>query len=432
MTGPTSVLPPPPPVLDHHLDRPPEPDARPTRAWRAAPLCLAMVTLPLISPAAPGNVSVADVGVAAAVGSLLLAATYFAVPLRLPYVMGVGTLMIAGTFAAVVAEASLLTTGITLAQDIWMLLFGAAIANAGRDPALLATMLRFWVGSATVYAGLVVVGLVTHANALAGITSANGYRAQFTLGDPNVSGNYFLIALFVLRAMQWPAARRKRWPMCLLLLVGVVFSGSNGAIIGLAVGTVLAMLMRIRRERGYVPVVALVSITCLVALLAAPYVNPTTLREKAADSVPVLRDGIGRSNQSSSERQKLWSESTRLWMTGNLAGIGPAETESTLLQQNAPYVKEAHNDYFAALVERGLLGAVGLLLLIATIALRVGRPAALGLRPEFAKVAPRPELLVSAAVTMALAALFYETLHFRHLWALLGVVAAIDIWGRRT
>jgi len=283
-----------------------------------------------------------------------------------------------------------------------------------------------------VYAGVVLVGLVTGVNALSGITAANGYRAEFTLGDPNVSGNFFLVALFVLRAMRWPTTRRVRWPMCLLLLVPVVFSGSNGAVLGLVAGTALGLLLRIRRERGMLAVVGVAAGTCLVVLAAAPYVNPTTLRERAADSVPLLRDGLGRSNQSTDERQKLWAESTHLWMTGNLVGIGPAETENTLAHQNAEYVKEAHNDYFAALVERGLLGAVGLVLLLATATLRLTRPALAGLRQEYAAVVRRPELLVSAGVTMAIAALFYETLHFRHLWALLGVAAALDLWGRRS
>ena len=27
--------------------------------------------------------------------------------------------------------------------------------------------------------------------------------------------------------------------------------------------------------------------------------------------------------------------------------------------------------------------------------------------------------------------LFYEVLHFRHVWALFGLIAAVEIWGRR-
>jgi hypothetical protein len=32
---------------------------------------------------------------------------------------------------------------------------------------------------------------------------------------------------------------------------------------------------------------------------------------------------------------------------------------------------------------------------------------------------------------MLMSATLYQVLHFRHVWALLGVVAAVDLWGRR-
>ena len=44
---------------------------------------------------------------------------------------------------------------------------------------------------------------------------------------------------------------------------------------------------------------------------------------------------------------------------------------------------------------------------------------------------PRPELLGAAAGAVLLSALFYEVLHFRHVWALFGLIAAVELWGRR-
>jgi hypothetical protein len=46
-------------------------------------------------------------------------------------------------------------------------------------------------------------------------------------------------------------------------------------------------------------------------------------------------------------------------------------------------------------------------------------------------VVPRPELLVAALAAIAVSAMFYEVLHFRHVWALLGLVAALELSGRR-
>jgi hypothetical protein len=53
------------------------------------------------------------------------------------------------------------------------------------------------------------------------------------------------------------------------------------------------------------------------------------------------------------------------------------------------------------------------------------------LRPEYAGIFPRPELLGVAVIGMFISATLYQVMHFRHLWALLGIIAAVDLWGRR-
>ena len=88
-------------------------------------------------------------------------------------------------------------------------------------------------------------------------------------------------------------------------------------------------------------------------MYVGPRVDLTSVRVAAAESVPLLRDSVGRSDGSASERQALLSEGTRLWFSGQGTGYGPARTKATLLAFQAPYVKEAHNDYLATLLERG-------------------------------------------------------------------------------
>jgi hypothetical protein len=51
--------------------------------------------------------------------------------------------------------------------------------------------------------------------------------------------------------------------------------------------------------------------------------------------------------------------------------------------------------------------------------------------PEYRDVVPRPELLAAAAVAVAISAMFYEVLHFRHVWALFGLIAALELTGQR-
>ena len=91
----------------------------------------------------------------------------------------------------------------------------------------------------------------------------------------------------------------------------------------------------------------------------------------------------------------------------------------------------AHDDYAASLVERGVLGALALVCLFVIVLARCRRIAARSLRPSYASIFPRAELLGAAVIGMFISAMFYQVLHFRHLWALLGLVAAVDLWGRR-
>jgi O-antigen ligase len=129
----------------------------------------------------------------------------------------------------------------------------------------------------------------------------------------------------------------------------------------------------------------------------------------------------------------LASEGLALLLRGDkVLGVGPGNTEATLRAEQAPYVKEAHDDYLAAVLERGPLGAAALVLLAVAIAVRSRRISAPdGLSADFRAVVPRPELLAAAAVAIAISAMFYEVLHFRHVWALFGLIAALELSGRR-
>jgi O-antigen ligase len=111
-------------------------------------------------------------------------------------------------------------------------------------------------------------------------------------------------------------------------------------------------------------------------------------------------------------------------------GSGPRSTKAQLASSQASFVKQAHDDYVAAVVERGLLGGVGLLALIASVVLRTSTAAFSRLSAQVAAVVPRAHALLGAIGALAVSAFFYEVLHFRHVWALLAVIAAVHLWGR--
>lgn len=389
---------------------------------------ITVALLPFLVPAGPGNTALADVSIA---GCLVVAALWVSrerLPVSLPYAAGVSVLMIGGALASTVAN-SPLSTVLVLGQDALLLLWCAVIALGRHDPAIVAAATVTWCRLTPIYCGVVLLAYVIGFSPLSGVTSQDGVRAAYTFGDPNLAGNYLVASLFLMAACRRPRAASTRRLSYLLVLVAIGFTGSNGAMLTLLIGGTLCLALGQFQRHGLLAGTTTLSIAggmaAVLLLVVVPRVDFDAVREQAAGSIPLLRDSFGRSGASSSERATILHEGMALFFEGNATGIGPARTKATLEANQAPYVKEAHNDYLATLLERGLVGALGLLLLATAILARCWWLSTGTLPPAFAAVVPRAWLIVVIAPVMAVASGFYEVLHFRHLWAWLGILAAL-------
>ncbi|HST66301.1 MAG TPA: O-antigen ligase family protein [Mycobacteriales bacterium] len=415
--------------LGSEVAGPPPARSRRRRTAAQVAVVLAVSVLPLLQPAGPGNTGLADVGVLVvlAVAALWLSGGTHVV--RLPYAVPVAISVVAGALAGLVAGGGVLV----LVQDLFLLGWAVAIANLGRSPELVRTLVRTWALSVTVWAALMDVGVLAHIALLSGQTARDGSRASLTFGDPNLAANYFLCGLLVLRACRTPRSPGRRFLCCLVIVTAIVLTGSNGGMVALLLATAAGVLVRHARRGRPALAVVLACVLVVTGGVAAAGLDLSSMAARARQSAPLLRDSIGREAESGGSRSTLVREGLGLWGHGSsLLGVGPGGTKDALLAEQAPYVKEAHDDYLAALVERGLLGGVALVLLIVLVAVRarrIGRPDALS--PQFAEIVPRPELLGVAVGALLLSAFFYEVLHFRHVWALFGLIAAIELWGRR-
>jgi len=399
-------------------------------------LVAAIASLPFLVPAGIGNTAPADVFLAAAIFVSALWFSSRCQPMRFPYLFPIGLSILAGALASTVAysDAYVSVGGglVTLIQDAFLLAWAITIANVGRDPALLRTVTRAWVISVTCWATLMIIGVFGHIDVLSGETTRNGVRAAFTLADPNLAANYFICSLLVLRAARYPRRRALRWLCCALILTAIFLTGSNGGALVLVITTVLGALFTLARRWGAAPAVITACVLILVMVGIAPHVHVQGIVQQAQASSPLLKDSIGRQAESTGSRSTVLQETARLYFNDDTPfGIGPGGTKAAFAAHQFGYVKMAHDDYAAAPVERGVLGGVALICLLVIVATRCRRIATRPLRPEYADIFPRPELLGAAVIGMFLSAMFYQVLHFRHLWALLGIVAALDLWGWR-
>jgi O-antigen ligase len=389
---------------------------------------LTVCLLPFLVPAGPGNTALADVGITLCIGLALLWSVREHVPVKVPYLVGIAGLVLGGAFAAYVAEAPI-GVGLVLAQDLLLVAWSAALALGRHNPAIIGAVTRAWCRTAPIYSGVMAVAYLLGVNALTGVSAKDGVRASYTFGDPNLAGNYLVVSLFVMAACECPRSPGVRRIAYILVLLAIGFTGSNGAMLTLLVGLVLSVAVSRFRRVGALAGLTTLAISVLLAGLLAVFVMPRVdlgqIREQAAGSVPLLRDSFGRSGSSTSERATIVHEGTDLFLQGDAAGYGPARTKAALAAHQAPYVKEAHNDYLATLLERGLIGALGLLLLGIAVFVRCVRLVVGTLPKAYAEYVPKAWLLVVIGPVMATAAGFYEILHFRHLWTWLGLVAAL-------
>lgn len=416
----------------------------PTRAlgrWRLAQVAivLAVVSMPLLRPAGPGNTGVVDLALLGAMLACALWASSGSHRLRFPYALPVVFSVFAGALAVVAAMVAGHSTGsagrgiIVLAQDIFVFSWAAVIATIGRDRELLDTFCQAWAYSAAGWAAVLIAADLAGLNWLSGITAGNGIRASLTLGDPNLAADYFVCGLFVIRATRRPRAALWRRIACAVTIIATVLTLSNGGLLALVVATGIGALFGLSRRRGVLGAAVVGVAVAISAGLALATFDVHGVVTKAEQASPLVRDSLGRESESTGSRTTLATEGVALWLHGHtVLGVGPGSTEQALRAGQAPYVKEAHDDYLAALVERGVLGIAALILLLASVAVRSRRIAvAGGVTPDYLGVVPRPELLSAAVIAVGISATFYEVLHFRHVWALLGLVAALDLSRRQ-
>lgn len=390
-----------------------------------AVLTTTVICQPLLDPVGPGNASPVDLLILLTLLMTALWASTCGLPLLAPYAVPVAVSVLAGALAAM-ASALPMNGLLALTQDVVLVAWCIAIVNLARGPGTLRIIGRAWGISSIFWAGVLVIGSLLNITAIEGVQAQDGNRLMFTFGDPNYAGTYWVISLFVVYATKSPSRIWLRRLGYLLLLWSFVLSESNGAAVELAVGITLIVLVTVYRRQGLVIAAALLLAAAVAVVMILQVASIATAQTWARDSgQPLLVNTLGRSNSSSAQRGALIDEALNLYASGSPLGSGPSTTKALLFDKQYPYAKEAHDDYLAALVERGPLGVIGVVLLVFVAALRAGTVLRGPPDPSFAAQIPRPVGLVAASAAFGVAGAYYEVLHFRFLWLLLALVAVL-------
>jgi lipopolysaccharide/colanic/teichoic acid biosynthesis glycosyltransferase/O-antigen/teichoic acid export membrane protein len=405
-------------------------------AQRAAviTLVLAVIFQPVLHPTGPGNSSPVDLLLIASIVTALvwLAATHR--KLRAPYVIPVLLFVAAGAASGLVSP--LPGTALSsLMTDLLLFAWCTTVVNVLSGPRVMRYALVAWSWSGIFWAALFVAAWAGHVTPLEGGSPALGNRLAFTFGDPNYASWYWDCTVFVIFAARVPGRRWLRFAGYGLLLWALVLTESNGGAVALGTGILFLLMLRYYRRHGWAGAMA----TLLVAGLAVgaffTVVPLSSIRQWALTSNnTLLVNSVGRSAQSSSERSLLMRESIELYQKGDgVLGLGPMSSKQLLSDWYYPYANEAHDDWLAALSERGVLGLLALLLLVGCVVTRAG-PVLRGPLPAPMAAAVRaPAGIVACLVALGVNSFYEEVLHFRTLWLLFGITAVLsrDAWQRR-
>ena len=398
-------------------------------AQRAAviSLVLAIVFQPILHPTGPGNSSPVDLFIVVAIVAALvwLAGTHR--KLRAPYFFPVALFVAAGAASGLV---SLLpsTALTTVLVDILLFAWCTTVVNVLSGPRAMRYALVAWSWSGIAWAAIFIASWLGHITALEGMTAAEGNRLMFTFGDPNYASWFWDATIFVVYASRTPSNRWVRYTGYAMLVWSLALTESNGGALALGMGITFLLMVKNYRRRGWPGAIATGLIVGLAVGSFFTVLPLNKIRDLAATSnQPLLVNSIGRSAQSSSERSLLIRETIELYQRSDgVLGLGPMSTKPLLAQWEYPYSNEAHNDYLAALCERGVIGLLALLMLCGCVIIRAGPILRRQLSPPMAAAVPIPAAIVAGVLAISVNSFYEEVLHFRPLWLLFGIIAVLS------
>lgn len=235
------------------------------------------------------------------------------------------------------------------------------------------------------------------------------YRAQSSFQDPNVFGHFLIPAmLIVLDDLLAPRilAGGRMFKLALLgaTLIGIVFSYSRSAWAGAVLGAFIVFTVHITRRGGAGSAPRILALAALSIVAISFTISSTGSGEFIDERAKLQRYD---SDRFAAQRAGLELATT------HPLGVGPGQFESHL--QIA-----AHSSYVRAVAEHGVLGLVTLIALMILTLLIAARNAVFG-RHTYGIGSGA---LLASWTAIVFASFVIDTVHWRHLWLVAGLVWA--------
>jgi O-antigen ligase len=271
------------------------------------------------------------------------------------------------------------------------------------------TVVRIYVGVAVVSAALGTLALFLPLPGHDVLTAYEGTRARALFKDPNVFGPFLVPAALILmhevldpRLLRSP--RIVKLALLFVLTCGILFSYSRAAWLNLVVGVVVMGVVLALRRGGAQRALVFVGVLVLATVIVIASVRVT-------GQLAFLHE---RAQYQTYDNQRFGAQAGGIALAQtHPIGIGPGQFE--LVEPIS-----AHSTYVRALAEQGILGFVVLAALLYGTLLLALRNAVSGRDTHGIASAA----LLAAWCGILANSLFVDTLHWRHLWLIAGLIWA--------
>jgi O-antigen ligase len=229
-------------------------------------------------------------------------------------------------------------------------------------------------------------------------------RARATFPNPNVAGHFMATCFMALLVL--PLSRRVRIGGLTAAGVGLVATGSFGAILQLAVGLGVVAVFAARRIRPATRQLLAFAIIAAIGVLGVAAAAGVQFLPERGETTGY---NVAHLDRTTSGRLNLWGAAIHQ-IARRPEGIGPGSSRNLEVLRQGDLSKETHSEPLAFMSERGAFGLLGLVALWVTLW----------------RFAPRRGVARAMILGLVVASLVRETSHYRHLWILLALVVTYE------
>jgi len=237
------------------------------------------------------------------------------------------------------------------------------------------------------------------------------HRPMGLFRNPGMLGNYLVLSIFLLVGSPVWKRKRLRWIVAGCLVVGVIASGSYGSIMMLIAG--ISIVCWLRRRYLLTPAVLIRLVVGIIIIGGTIFILKGSFLQTEAGVLFSHRYIMQRIEGTFEVRINIWRSSIEYFIANPLGtGVG------VFFHKEEGKFRIIHNDYLAMLVERGILGGIGMIWLLISI-LRLIPPSAIRQvnSPSDSKL--YRVALIGALIAMSVSSLSINIFRLRQLWFLL-------------